>query len=173
MGIKENFVRRKLAKLTRNAPRNPVLPNVTTAKIIGVIWQPSQKEAYNYLRNYFNREHVIFRGFCVFEETLNPHPDTSSLTVKDLNFWGLPKPDMIGDFVDMKFDVLLNIALEQNLVLDYITLLSKARFKVGWSPEENNYFDLNINIGENDDAMFLAKQQIFYLAQLKNKNQTV
>ena len=173
MGIKENFVRRKLAKLTQNAPRNPVLPNVTTAKIIGVIWQPSQKEAYNYLRNYFNREHVIFRGFCVFEETLNPHPDTSSLTVKDLNFWGLPKPDMIGDFVDMKFDVLLNIALEQNLVLDYITLLSKARFKVGWSPEENNYFDLNINIGENDDAMFLAKQQIFYLAQLKNKNQTV
>ena len=173
MGIKENFVRRKLAKLTQNVSRNPVMPDVTTAKIIGVIYHPSQKEAFNYLKNYFNREHVIFKGFCVFEENSNPHPDASSLTVKDLNFWGLPKPDMIGDFVDMKFDVLLNIALEQNLVLDYITLLSKARFKVGWSPEENNYFDLNINIGENDDAMFLAKQQIFYLAQLKNKNQTV
>ena len=80
---------------------------------------------------------------------------------------------MIDDFISIKLDVLLNIALKQNLVLDYITLLSKARFKVGCSPEENNYFDLNINIEENDDALFLAKQQIFYLAQLKNKKQTV
>ncbi len=171
MGIKEKFVRRKLAKLTKDIPRKPVLPYINKVKVIGVIWQPSQKEAYNYLRNYFNREHVIFRGFCVFEETLNPHPDTSSLTVRDLNWWGLPKPDMIDDFTNMKFDVLLNIALKQNLVLDYITLISKARFKVGWSPNDNNYFDLNINIGEKLDAMYLAKQQIFYLAQL-NKTTT-
>jgi hypothetical protein len=173
MGIKENFVRRKLAKLTQNVSRHPVLPDVTSAKLIGVIWHPSQKEALNYLKSYFNREHVIFRGFCVFEENSNPHPDANSLTVKDLNFWGLPKLELISDFLNIKFDILLNISLNQNLVLDYITLLSKARFKVGWSPEENNYFDLNINIGEKQDVMFLVKQQIFYLAQLKNKNQTV
>jgi hypothetical protein len=172
MGIKENFVRRKLAKLTQNVSRKPVLPDVTTAKVIGVIYHPSQKEAFNYLKNYFNREHVIFRGFCVFEENSNPHPDSSSLTIKDLNFWGLPKMEMISDFVDFKYDILLNLALKQNLVLDYITLLSKARFKVGCSPDEDNYFDLNINIGEKQDTMFLVKQQIFYLAQL-NKKQTV
>ena len=172
MGIKENFVRRKLAKLTQNVSRNPVLPDVTKATVIGVIYHPSQKEALNYLKSYFNREHVIFRGFCVFEENSNPHPDSSSLTIKDLNFWGLPKLELISDFIDMKFDILLNISLNQNLVLDYITLLSKARFKVGTSPNEENYFDLNINIGEKQDTMFLVKQQIFYLAQLNNK-QTV
>ena len=67
----------------------------------------------------------------------------------------------------MNFDILLNIALSQNLALDYITALSQAKFKVGSSPNASNYFDLNINIGENNDALYLAKQQIFYLAQLK------
>ncbi len=172
MGIKGKIAQRKLAKLAQNVSRNPVFPNVLTAKVIGVIYHPSQKEAFNYLKSYFNREHVIFRGFCVFEENSNPHPDASSLTIKDLNFWGLPKLEQISDFVDFKFDILFNLSLEQNLVLDYITLTSKARFKVGCSPDEDNYFDLNINIGEKQDVMFLAKQQIFYLSQL-NKKQTV
>lgn len=169
MGIKEKIAQRKLAKLAPNVSRNIVFPDVLKAKIIGVIYHPSQKEALNYLKNYFNREQVIFRGFCVFEENSNPHPDANSLTVKDLNFWGLPKAEAVHDFIETKFDILLNISLNQNLVLDYITSLSKARFKVGSSPNEKNYFDLNINIGEKQDVMFLVKQQIFYLAQLNKK----
>lgn len=169
MGIKEKIAQRKLAKLARNVSRKPVFPDVSKAKVIGVLYHPSQKEALNYLKSYFNREQIIFRGFCVFEENSNPHPDANSLTVKDLNFWGLPKSEAVRDFIEMKFDILLNISLNQNLVLDYITLLSRAQFKVGSSPDEKNYFDLNINIGEKQDVMFLVKQQIFYLAQLNKK----
>jgi hypothetical protein len=89
--------------------------------------------------------------------------------VKDLDFWGLPKKEKVEEFTNIRFEVLLNIALENNLVLDYITALSQARFKVGCSPNIKNYFDLNINIGENRDPMYIAKQQIFYLAQLNKK----
>ncbi|HSH19248.1 MAG TPA: hypothetical protein VLA03_02270 [Draconibacterium sp.] len=71
--------------------------------------------------------------------------------------------------MSIRFEILLNIALEDNLVLDYITGLSKAQFKVGSSAKPKNYFDMNINIGENTDPMYLAKQQIFYLAQLNKK----
>ncbi|PIF01987.1 MAG: hypothetical protein CR996_01680 [Draconibacterium sp.] len=169
MGIKERFVKKKIAKLTRNISHKAIVPNIEVVKSIGVLWQPSQKEGLNYLKNYFNREHMIFRSFCVFEEDANPHPDANTLTVKDLNFWGLPKMERINDFVDMQFDILFNIALKQNLPLEYITLLSKAYFKTGWSPEENNYFDLNINIGKKQDTMFLVKQQIFYIVQLNKK----
>ena len=89
--------------------------------------------------------------------------------MKDLDFWGLPKKDKVDEFINIRFEVLFNIALEDNLVLDYITALSQARFKVGSTQIINNYFDLNINIGENQDAVYLAKQQIFYLAQLNKK----
>jgi hypothetical protein len=169
MKIKEIYARKKLAKLISNIDRRPFFPDINTVKTIGVIWQPTQKEAFQYLKSYFNREQVIFRGFCVFEAITNPHQDSNTLTVKDLDFWGLPKKEKVEEFTNIRFEVLLNIALENNLVLDYITALSQARFKVGCSPNIKNYFDLNINIGENRDPMYIAKQQIFYLAQLNKK----
>ncbi len=167
--IKEKIARRKLAKIISNIERIPVFPNINTVKTIGVIWQPTQKEAFQYLKNYFNREQVIFRGFCVFEAITNPHQDSNTLTVKDLDFWGLPKKEKVDEFTNIRFEVLFSIALEDNIVLDYITALSQARFKIGSSQNVNNYFDLNINIDENRDSMYLAKQQIFYLAQLNKK----
>ncbi|HSM48482.1 MAG TPA: hypothetical protein VK872_11745, partial [Draconibacterium sp.] len=104
------------------------------------------------------------------EAITNPHQDANTLTVKDLDFWGLPKKEKVEEFTNIRFEVLFNIALEDNLVLDYITAISQARFKIGSTENVNNYFDLNINIGENQDPMYLAKQQIFYLAQLNKKN---
>lgn len=167
MGFKEKYARKKLAKLVAQTNRYRVVPDVNTAKVIGVIWQPSQKDAFTWLKNYFLREQIIFRGFCVFEEVASPHPDPNALTVKELNFWGLPRHEKVSEFVDMNFDILFNLALSQNLALDYITALSQAKFKVGSSTGDSKYFDLNINIDENNDALYLAKQQIFYLAQLK------
>ncbi len=169
MGIKEIYARRKLDKLVSKNHRQVVFPNVDKAKNIGVIWQPTQKQAFQYLKNYFNREQIIFRGFCVFEKITNPPQDTNTLTVKDLDFWGVPKNDKIDEFTSIKFEILLNIAMENNFALDYITALSKAQFKVGSLAGDKNYFDMNINIGENTDPMYLAKQQIFYLAQLNKK----
>ncbi len=166
MNLKQKYAQRKLRKLAEKQKHNPVIPNLDSAKLIGVIWHPTQKEAFQYLKNFFNKKQGIFRGFCVFEEDVNPHTDSNTLTTADLNWLGFPKPGKIDDFTSINFDVLINMALNQNLVLDYITLLSKAKFKVGYSTNESNYFDLNINIGENDDAMYLVKQQIFYLAQL-------
>ena len=168
MKLKQILAQRKLRKLAEKQKHNAVMPNLDSAKLVGVIWHPTQKEAFQYLKKFFNKEQIIFRGFCVFEEDVNPHTDSNTLTTVDLNWLGFPKPEKIDDFTNIKFDVLINIALNQNLVLDTITLLSKAKFKVGSSPNETNYFDLNINIGENDDAMFLAEQQIFYLAQLNS-----
>lgn len=169
MGIKEKYARRKLRKLAAHVSHQPVFPDIDAIKVIGVIWQPTGKEAFTFLKEYFNRDKLIFRGFCVFEESVNPPAYTNTITTEDLNWWGLPKPEKIDDFTKMNFDLLLNIALKQNFVLDYLTALSQAKFKVGYSPNEVNYFDLNINIGEKDDAMYLAKQQIFYLAQLNKK----
>lgn len=169
MGIKEIYARKKLSKLISKIYRQPVFPNINTAKAIGVIWQPTQKEAFQYLKNYFHREQVIFRGFCVFEELTNPRQDSNTLTVKDLDFWGLPKKEKIEEFTNIRFEVLFNIAQENKLVLDYITALSQARFKIGSSPKTTNFFDMNIKIDENSDSMYIAKQQIFYLAQLNKK----
>lgn len=169
MGFKEKIARRKLAKILAAQMRKTLVPRLDRVKSVGVIWHPAQKEAYGQLKSQFNKDHVIFRGFCVFDDDSNPQPAGNTLTTDDLNFWGLPKPEKTDEFTNIEFDVLLDITQNRNLVLDFLVAASKAKFKVGGTTSPNNYFDLNINIGEKRDAMFLAQQQIFYLAQL-NKN---
>lgn len=169
MGFKEKYAYRKLAKLIAGQNRKPEVPTLVKHSKVGVIWQPSEKPVVQFLREHFNKQGAIFREYCIFDADSNPPVEANSLTVVDLNWWGIPKPEKVGDFLEIHFDVLLNIALEPNFAVDYVTALSKAKFKIGCSPNDENYFDLNIKIGENQDAMYLAKQQIFYLAQL-NKN---
>jgi len=168
MGIKNIYCQRKLKKELSKVSRTPIVRNIAEIKKVGVIWQPQQKDAVNYLRNYFNKSHILFRSYCVFDELSNPNPGNNALTTNDLNWWGIPRPEKTQDFMNSHYDVLLNIALQQNFVLDYITALTTADFKVGYSPNMDNYFDLNINIDENQDSIFLVKQQIFYLARLNN-----
>ncbi len=169
MGLKEKYAKRKLQKAEDDNPRHPVVPTLEKIKKIGIIWEPEEKEAYQYLNDYFSERGVSVHGMCIYKEDVKFATDTNSLTPKELNWLKFPKPGKLETFTQLQFDILLNIALNQNITLDFITLTTQAKFKVGWSPNNKNYLDLNINIGENKDAMFLAKQQIFYLGQLNQK----
>ena len=170
MRILEKYAKRKLLRKAKLLKRIPELPNFKTFKKVGVIWQPDQKNAFLFLQDYISKKKIIFRSLCVFEENSEIVVDANSLTPKDLNWMRFPKPGKINGFTEMDFDLLLNLALVQNITLDYITLITRAKFKTGWSPDENNFFDLNINISQNRDSLYLAKQQIFYLRQLNKTN---
>lgn len=169
MGIIEKYALIKLHRMEVAIKRNPEIPNLETIKKVGVLWQPEQKDAYHYLHDYFNKKQVIFRSLCLLDKQIEMMVDANTLSPKDINWLKFPKPGVIDEFTKMQFDVMLNIALEQNITLDYITLQTKAKFKIGWSPSEKNYFDLNINISQNKNALYLAEQQIFYLGQLNKK----
>ncbi len=166
MGLKQKYANKKLAKLVAAQRRTPVIPAMKSHSKVVVIWQPSQKPVVQYLRDHFNKQGAIFRDYCIFDKDSNPANETNTLTISDLNWWGIPKAEKVNEFLEMDFDLLLNIAMEMNFAVEYVTALSRAKFKIGCSENDKNHFDLNIKIGENRDAMYLAKQQIFYLAQL-------
>ncbi len=149
--------------------REVKIPQPGAIKKIGILWQPSEAEAYSYLQNHFMQQQVILRNMCVDIKNDKKVKTINVITSKDLNWMGLPKEGSCETFINAEFDLFLNIALDQNLPLNYITALSRAKFKIGWSPEDHNFFDLNIKIGSKQDALYLAKQQIFYLSQLNKK----
>ena len=166
MRIIEKIAYYTLSKKIKATKRQVKLLHPDKIRKVGVVWRPDEKAAFQFLHDYFAREKVIFRNICVYENHAGVPTDTSIITSKDLNWMRLPKAGPVDEFIETEFDVLFNIALEQNLVLDYITALSHASFKVGWSPQKSNFFDLNINISGKRDALYLAQQQIYYLAQL-------
>lgn len=166
MKLIEKYARRKLHQKAVLVKRQVKLPNPESIRKVGVLWQPAQKEAYQFLHDHYSHSQAIFRNLCIYAEVPAVETGTDAITPKDLNWMGFPKPEFVEEFLNTEFDLLLNVALEQNLLLDYLTALSKARFKIGWSPEEKNFFDLNIKIQGKPDALYLARQQIFYLGQL-------
>jgi hypothetical protein len=169
MKLIEKYAFHKLHKMAAAVNRRVKLPDPGSVRKVGVLWQPGQSAAFQYLHDHFSKSGVIFRNLCVYTRKTEDETGYNSITPGDLNWLGFPRSRSSGDFVETEFDLLLNIALEQNLVLNYLTSLSRAHFKIGWSPDEKNFFDLNINIKGKEDALFLAKQQIFYLRQLNEK----
>lgn len=166
MGLIKKYANRKLLKKAELVKRKIKIPRPEAVKKVGILWQPSETDAYSYMQNYFMRKQVIVRNMCIDLDTNLKASATNIITSKDLDWKGLPKPESCNIFINAEFDLLLNVALVQNLPLKYITALSRAKFKVGWSPDEHNFFDLNIKIGTKQDSLYLAEQQIFYLSQL-------
>lgn len=170
MRILKKYAYKNLHKKITGIKRRVKLPDPDNLGKVGILWQPSDKDAYLYLYSYYSQKQVIFRNLCIDIENKDLTEISSVIKKKDLNWLGLPKAGICDDFINLEFDLLMNITLKQNLVFDYITGLSRARFKTGWSPIEDNFFDLNININDNQNSLFLAKQQIFYISQLNIKS---
>lgn len=170
MKLIEKYAYRKLRRMASKVSRSVKLPDPDCVRKVAVLWQPEGKDAFQYLQNYFSGSGVIFRNLCIYQTKPSEDTGANAITPKDLDWFGFPRPGLTDDFTGTDFDLLLNISTKQNLVLDYLTALSRARFKIGWSSDKNNFFDLNINISGNKNSLYLAEQQIFYLRQLNKKN---
>ena len=66
MGIKQKYADYKFKQLLKEHSRNIKLPDLEKQNKVLVIWQPSQKQAYKYLKEYFRTNKDIFRGYCIF-----------------------------------------------------------------------------------------------------------
>jgi hypothetical protein len=81
-----------------------------------------------------------------------------------LNFFNLPSAEKIGRFIDTPFDLLFNIYHEENISLQGVSVLSKAKYQLGAQMNlATQLFDITIDTGENKDLYYLAKQMEFYL----------
>ncbi len=169
MKMIEKYAYKKLQKEAAAIKRRVELPQPEKIRKVCVLWQPPQGEAYEFLHQFFQNSQVIFRNLCILSKEGIAEAGSNVVTPKDLNWLGFPNSGHVFEILKTEFDLLLNIVPEQNLVLHYITALSRARFKIGSTESKLNYFDLNIRINGSSDALYLAQQQIFYLEQLNKK----
>lgn len=95
-----------------------------------------------------------------------PHKNIDYFSKKNLNLFGVPNNPYIEDFVEKKFDILIDICFEEFFPVEYIVSLSKAAFKVGRQLPYRNYYDLMINIKDNNDLEYFINQIKHYLSIL-------
>lgn len=87
-------------------------------------------------------------------------------TEKDFGFGGSLKSNNLKSFVKNDFDLLISYASEDNLFVNLITLLSNAKFKIGFANIDDRLFDLIIADPNFNPSVF-NKEIKKYLTILK------
>ena len=172
------FLKSSIKRLLKNKDKINVKPFRTFSKTkkIGIIFNGFLKENIDVTRqliDYFKEKGISCEalGF-VNKPTMNEF-NLASLNIdyfnlKDCNFFGFPKSDKVSNFTIEKFDVLINISEEDNLIYDYVVSRSSAKFRIGKNNDE--LYDLLINIKSKLSKDFVS-EVIFYLDLISKNNQ--
>jgi len=83
-----------------------------------------------------------------------------------LNWYQKPSGEVVDLFFSLNPDILFDFTKEVALELQFLVQLSKAQFKIGCYTEEENDYDLMINLTNQDDAGYLSEQFKRYVSML-------
>jgi len=162
--ILKNLMKAKKAK-------NQFMP-LEKAKEIGIIYNANDLQNENIVQQFATElrnkgKKVVLMGFINEKELpakRYPQINSEYYWKEKLTFFNLPDTDKIGQFHNIQFDTLFNIYYDENISMQGLSVLSKAKYKIGAQMNlATQIFDMTIDTGNNKDLYYLAKQMEFYL----------
>ncbi len=162
-----------LAKIrNRNITRYPV--SFEQARTVGLLFDATDPQDRNTVRQYAEElknkgKEVTLFAFLQENESNSNFP-FKHFTKKDLNWFQYPNDEAINDFINQPFDFLINLYLEQQPALEYVSGLSKAQLRVGPYSEKLHCYDLMIDTARQPNLDFFVKHVSYFLNRLKNSS---
>lgn len=160
------FNRKKIIeRAIQQTRRNALYPDLSSMRTVGYLFsgEPVDQQS-SWIESGIA---LNFNAFCYLEGKRGNDNRTNVIYRSDLNLLKLPPDKLIRNFIEMPFDILINLAGSVNDVLTYICAISKAHFKVCYTSYENLY-DLVIELDENHKQA-LSGEVIKTLVNLKSK----
>jgi ABC-type uncharacterized transport system substrate-binding protein len=87
-------------------------------------------------------------------------------TSKDLDFFFVPKAMVCSNFMEMEFDVLIELNYDNDLPINYLAACSKAFIKAGSNISGTTNYDLRIELKKKESPKFVLDQIIRYLKMM-------
>ncbi len=174
-----NYIRRyyylqEFAKINRQRQ----IVNLSDAKSIGLLYNVLDEETYHIADAFAKKlkqdnKYVHVLGFIDLKYTqpfIIPTLATDFFIKKDINWYGKPNNQFVKDFIERDFDILINLSLNDNYTLQYISGLSKAKFKVGTSNKNNSeFYDFLFELPIHTKLSEYIKQIEYYLTLINKK----
>jgi hypothetical protein len=143
--------------------------NLETAKTAGIIFTPTDQISFEQIKQFLSylsvfKLQIYVLGYIdakIIPESFLFWKGINLFSRKDLTWSMTPNTPLVNDFIDKPFDVLLDLSLSDYFPVEYISRLSKSKFKVGRFTTKHNSFDLMFDI-ENE------KKLEAYLEHIKN-----
>ncbi len=168
-----------IKRKVRNLSRNKEFINIADAGKVGVLFKQTDEENFEAVQDCVRMlaeggKQVFVIGYVDSKEI----PDFYLLRKgfnffcrNDINWYGIPQPAFVNDFIEREFDLLIDLSLDNVFPIDYIFAISKARFKTGEYAVRAEHADLSIDTGLNRNVGYLTQQIYHYLSILNKKQQ--
>lgn len=168
MGIISKIANRILNAKLSSVVREKKVFNLDSAKTAGVLWVIDQKESFDRMENELRNAGIKTSGLCYFQSRKAVIPEEiNGFSRKQTRcFTEIPKTQVVEDFIHQKFDILIDLTGQKFFPMVYLTALSEATFKIGYAGNRINYFDWNIEFGEQPETNQLAEQILYYLKRI-------
>ncbi|MEA3496270.1 MAG: hypothetical protein U9R42_09570 [Bacteroidota bacterium] len=89
---------------------------------------------------------------------------------KDLNFFGLLPKEKSANFLENNFDIIINLSLNNNIYLHYLSFMSIAKLKIGlYNDEFSHIYDFMIDPKDIANLNELISSIENYLGMLTEK----
>lgn len=146
--------------------------NFNTAKYVGILFDATHQSSYITARNFMTflskkGIKVIAIGYVLNNEAITYFPESDDMkffSIKDVNFYYKSKDSNVDKFVGEKFDIMIDLSLNDMLTFKFITGLSVAKFKVGACTEEEKlYYDFMLALKEGSDLNHYLEQLKHYM----------
>jgi hypothetical protein len=147
------FLKKDLA----NMQRSPELVSFSQAKSIGILYKVIDNNDYNFICDFVkycqdNGKSVKALGYVIYKEVPHfcfPKLSYDYFTQKDIGWNLIPKNQFVKAFIDENFDNLIDLSIKDCFPTNYISAMSKAKFKIGRFKSENQkYYDFMLNVPE-------------------------
>jgi len=135
--------------------RQRQITNLKDAKRIGILYTLDDVPDYERVSEFVTQlqgEHkeVKALGFVKNKNLIQrflPKLSYDFFSNRDLTWFYKPIHNKVKDFIDKEFDILIDLSLNDNFPLKYISGLSNALLRVGtYSDQNTDYYDLMIDL---------------------------
>lgn len=150
--------------------------SLASAKTIGIVYDATDEKDYEVVTQYLRflrsqQKEVKTLGYVDSKHL--PQNQFAKLGVdfftnRHLNWCLIPTHPLVKNFINEKFDILINLSVNNCFPLQYISAVSQAKFRVGrYISHHVLYYDLMINIEQEQSLKEFIKQVDHYLSLVK------
>ncbi|MCK5137076.1 MAG: hypothetical protein KAR19_14920 [Bacteroidales bacterium] len=177
-GLKEYIGWRVLKKKKKGFQREIQVHNFETAKSAVLLFDTSDPESFPVIkefRKFIEEKGIQCRAFGFVRQKEIPQEmlfwkNYSFITRSDRNWYLKPTGEVVDAFYTLDPDILIDFTMQAPLELQFLVQLSTARFKIGCYTEQENDYDLMINLTGKTDIGYLADQIKHYVSMLNPSN---
>jgi hypothetical protein len=168
MRLKSKLANRVLSSKLEALSRSKKVFNLDSAQTAGILWEIDQEASFRQIENELRNSGVKTTGLCYSSSRKAVISNgTNGFTRKQASWWlEIPKAKVADDFIQQKFDVLIDLTGQKSFPVVFVTALSNAAFKIGHSGTSTNYFDWNIEFADKPETSQLAEQILYYLKRI-------